>query len=304
MESEEGKRWTLERAEGAVKAALFYRETATLHSSEPARLRFSEIREIVGKREGLISDKTLTAALDALVGKGQIKRDRQGSATFYTLGIPDEEKIRSQARMDANAIERAVQLGGYSQVQEGWAVYGVAPGLPKRVGDKLREEALRHQARLRAILDDLWGEALDAILLPSKKRLKGSVHREGRRALQELVRAHAVGSMSIAYGVRFWQVVEGTVPGAAQAFREGLGVTWAPETPLPQRMSAVISKLADIPLEEIQPEMDKMMTRIPKLGLAVKPLWESLTPREKERAGRRWGLATAMAMNLTSVVHA
>lgn len=108
--------------------------------------------------------------------------------------------------------------------------------------------------------------------------------------------------------VRFWAVVEGIAPGALKAFQRGQGqILSSGEVPIPQRLTAFLSQLANRPMEEIRPavdaEFERLSRKVEKAGTAFKVLWDALTPRERMVAERRLQAATAMAACLTSVVH-
>jgi hypothetical protein len=308
MDSQRTKYWTVEKAEGAIRAAFFARGLVPLASAEDVWLRFMELKQIIASAEAPIGDRTLSRALASLVKKRGLTRKREGKASLYNLVIQRADRVKAFARAEGAAIEGAAQLGGYGDSTEGWSVFGIPEILPMRYRRTFKKECVRHQLALREILDEVFEDAADAILRPARRRVSRAKLTAGERALAELFELEVMGSMVLGYGVRFWGVVESTVPGAPRAVQRGMGLNFSPEVGLLDRLAVFLSKVTERPIDEIRPEMDKEAGRLErKIGRATasfRLLWDALTPRERERAQRRLQSATSMTACLTSVVHA
>jgi hypothetical protein len=300
--------WTIERAEGAVKAAFFSRSILTPDGPEHIWLRFTQIREAVTANEGKIGDRTLSRTLKSLLTSGQLKRREEGKAALYGLVIPKPALVKAFARAEGAAVEAAGTVGGWGDGSEGWAVFGVPENVPRKYRGKLRTECLRHQSFLRDILDEILGEYVDSVLQPARRRVSRKTYRAGEKGLDDLLEIQLLGIEGVVYSSRIWQLVEKTVPGTLDAFRKTVlpGVT--PEIPVGEGVALVVSKLGGVPIEEVRPEVERELGRVQRrveaAAAAVRPLWESLTKAEQERASRRLQAASTMAAALTSIVHA
>lgn len=300
--------WTLDRAGEAIRAAFFSRSILSPGGPEETWLRFTQIREAISGSEGHIGDRTLSRALRALVGKGQLRRREEGRATFYSLVITRPVQISAFARAEASSIESAGSIGAWGESFEGWAVFGIPEIVPRKFRARLRAECLRHQIVLRKVLDEVLDDYVESILRPARKRVSAKIYQAGEKGILKLLEIQLVGIEGIAYSSRVWQLVEKTVPGTLAAFQKSMLPNVAPEIPIGEGIAMVVSKLGGLPIEDVRPEVDKELARLQKrvenAAAAVRPLWESLTKAEQERAGRRLQAASAMAATLTSVVHA
>ncbi len=308
MDSEKSRYWTIPRAQAAVRATFFSRGLALQGEEEEVWLRFSEIRRVIGMTESPIGDRTLSRALSGLVAAGGLRKKTEGKFSLYALVIQLPERIKAFAQSEAKAIEAAGSVGMRGDSSEGWAVYGVPEILPKKYRARFRRAGLAHQAALRRILEDIWDEAAVAVLRPSRGRVSREAYREGQKALTTLGEFQVLGSMGLGYGARLWGMLEGAVPGAMRSFQQGMGLTNLSEASLPEIISKLISQIASRPIEYVRPHVDlefkRFLKKIEKADTAFKPIWGALTPREKERAGRRLQAARILTASLTSVVHA
>jgi len=308
MDSQKTRYWTIPKAQEAIKSSFFLKEmTSPGEGSEPW-LRFTQIRDIISQAEGAISDRTLSRALSGLVASGNLEKKIEGKYSLYSLVRKRADEVKAFARAEAAAIEGSGTLGGVGDSSEGWAVFGIPEVIPRRYRSDLRKQCLRHREELRSVIDEVWADAMDAILEPSRNRVSHKVFKAGEKGVEDLLKLQVLGSIFLGYGARFWGIAEALVPKAPQAFQRALGLTFSPEATVEERMSVLISRLAGKPVDEIRPVVDKEFTKIgkkiQKAAGATQPLWESLTPKERERAGRRLQAAGAMTAALASVVHA
>jgi len=303
IDSETGRFWNLERAEGAIKGAFFSEEIKPGSSDDDPKLRFTEIRGLIERNERAIGDRTLSRAISSLVAKNQLKKSGVGKGILYALDIPRSERLRAFARSDSTWVTRSADVGGIGDGEKGYAYYGVPEIFRERYRRRLQRAALGHQAEIREILSDAWDDCAEAIVKPSRGRIPRRVWSVGQRATYRMNRLLLLGSLGQGYAARLWEVLEGTIPGALSTCQKTLGVTFAPETPIHDRISIAIAKVVGVSREEIQPEMEKVMKRMARDGQRTRPLWEALTPKEQERAGMQVAATVSMTACLTSVVH-
>lgn len=298
----------MERAEGAVKAAFFSRSVLTPGGPEKFWLRFTQIRDAVSADEGKIGDRTLSRTLKSLLSSGQLKKREEGKASLYGLVIPKPALVKAFAHAEGAGVEWAGTIGGWGDGSEGWAVFGVPEGVPRKYRSRLRKECLRHQASLREVLDEVLSEYVDAVLRPARKRVLPKVYKAGEKGLARLLEIQLLGIEGVAYSSRIWQLVERTVPGTLAAFRKTMFPGVSPEIPVGEGIALVISKLGSVPIESVRPEVEielgRLQKQVEEAAASVGPLWESLTHSEQERASRRLHTASTMTAALTSVVHA
>jgi hypothetical protein len=308
MDSQKTRYWTIPKAQVAVKASFFLKEMTSPGVGPDVWLRFTQIREIISRAEGTIGDRTLSRALAGLVASGNLKKKAEGKYSLYSLVRRRADEVKAFARAEAAAIEGGGALGGWGDSSEGWAVFGIPEVIPGRYRSELRKECLRHREELRIVLDEVWDDAVEAILRPSRGRVSRRAFKGGEKGFENLLELEVLGSLGLGYGARFWGIAEGFVPKAPQAFQRTLGLSFAPEATVQERISVFFSKLAGKPVEEIRPAVEKEFARLEKrirlAAAAAQPLWDSLSLKEKELAGRRLQAASAMTAALTSVVHA
>jgi hypothetical protein len=297
------KFWTLERAQGAIKAAFFAKEVLSQGSDAEPKLRFSEIQAFIRANERPIGDRTLSRAISTLVEKGHLRKFGTRKSTVYEFETPREERVKAFAKSDSSWLERSALIGGIGDGERGFAFYGVPQVLREEYRPRLQREALRHQAALRQMLFDAWGECIDAIVKPTRTRLPRAVWTKGRRAIERNTRLLIIGGLGQGAAVRLWQTLEGTVPGALQTYQRTLGLSFGPEMPMNDQLGIAFSKITGVQRGEIQPHFDRALKRAMADGERSQPLWEALTARERERAGNRAAAALAMTTCLTSVVH-
>ena len=296
--------WNLERAEGAVKGAFFAQEILAGESAVEPTLHYTEIRGLIKTNERAIGDRTLSKAIASLVAKRQLKKSGIGKGIVYTLDIPREERLRAFAHADTTWISRSAEVGGLGDGERGFAIYGVPEILRERYRRRLRKAALRHQGELRELVEEAWNEAEDCLLKPSRGRIPKKVWIIGERATRRTSRMLLIGTLGQGYASRLWQLLERTIPGALATYQRTLGISFAPETPLHERLTVAISKVAGVGQSEIRPEVDRLLKTLARDAERTQPLWEVLTQAEKERAGKQLAAAVAMTASLTSVVHA
>lgn len=188
-------------------------------------------------------------------------------------------------------------------MERGYAVYGVPEILLPKYRNRLRKEAIRHQSRMRAILGEVWDDCADSLLRPARGRIPRKVWSAGQAAILRFHRVLVIGTLAQSYAARTWQALEETIPGALGTFQKSLGVTFAPETPVQELIAVIVSKVSGVDRQEVQPYTDRMLKRITKDWERTRPLWNALTPAERERAERRMAAAVAISATLTSVVH-
>lgn len=299
--------WTVEKAQDAIRAAFFSRSIFSAEGPESVWLRFKEIRQAIGQDQGEIGDRTLSRALGSLVKVGRLRRRREGKASLYSLVLKRPELASALAKAEAGAVEFAGGLGGWGDSTEGWAIFGVSEIVPRRYRQGLRKECLRHQSALRDFLSDIWEEASGALVGPSKKRLEPKIWRKATDALHKLLKMQLEGIEGLAYSARVWKLVETAAPGTLAAYQKALAPSGVSEIPLGEGLALVASKIGGRPVDDIRPEVERELAKLhargQRLASAINPLWEVLTPKERERAGRRLQAASTMAANLTSVVH-
>ena len=308
MESKKSRYWTIPKAQEAIKSTFFLKEMTSPTEESDGWLRFTQIRALISQTQGKIGDRTLSRALSALVAGGNLRKKTDGKYSLYSLVRKHADEVVAFANAEAAAIQGSGKLGGWGDSREGWSVFGIPESVPRRYRVQFKKECLEHQDKLRRLLEEIWEDAVEAVLGPSKGRVAPKVFRAGEKAIDDLLELQVLGSLILGYGVRFWGIAEGFVPNAPMAFQKGLGLTFAPEASVEERMSVFFSRLAGKPVEEIRPTVDKEFARVEKklrmAAAATQPLWDSLTPKERERAGRRLQAASAMTASLTSVVHA
>lgn len=304
MDSSKG--WTLQRAQGAIEAAFLFRES--LEPAAPdgfrlAQLRFTEIRDIINSRERKIGDRTLARAIDNLLKRGELIRETEGKTILYSLAYPEAGWIRAYARMDSASIERSGELGGVYNVTEGWAVYGI-PGHLSREADKmLVGEVRRHKKELDHIVVIEWDKFVDSILTPAKKRLSSEVVDRGRDALSSLTTVNIREALDLAFAIRLWKAIEMGIPTPGSGSK-GVMYDWIASSPFSERIPIAFAKIGGaVATKKDQAELEKRLDRARRLGLAIKPLWDVLTPKEQEKASEGWLCATTMTARMTSVIH-
>src|SRR4029077_18759127 len=140
-DSERGKMWTLERAQGAVKAAFFAKEVQEPESSEDPKLHFSEIRRLGGKNERPISDRTLSRAISSLIARGQLEKTGSRKGIEYRLVISKSERVKAFARTDSAWVERSAEVGGIGDGERGFAFYGIPEIFREKYRHRLQREA-------------------------------------------------------------------------------------------------------------------------------------------------------------------
>ena len=302
------KFWTIERAQGAIKAAFFSRSILTLGDPEEVWLRFTEIQRAVSVSEGRIGDRTLSRALKALQAAGQLRKRAEGRASLYGLIIQPAEMLKSLARAEGSAVESEGAIGGWGDALEGWAVFGIPEVVPRRFQRRIRRECRRHQEEIRDVLYEIWDECLDAVLKPSQRRVSRSVFSAGREGILKIFEIQLLGVEGFASSSRLWRIVENVAPGTLSSFRKSIAGNQTSEIPIGEGIALLLSNIGAGPIEETRPqverEMKRVQDRLQRAAVAFTPLWEALTPKEQERAGRRLQATSAMTASLTSVVHA
>lgn len=309
MDSKRTRYWTIEKAQGAVKAAFFSRWLSQPGPEAEARLRFTEIKQLISNSDGSIGDRTLSRALSGMAKAGQLRReDGANRRSPYTLIITRADRVSAFAHAEGSAIEGAGKVGGLGDSSEGWAVFGVPDILSRTYRRKFKAACLAHREELGGILDEVWGDCADAVLKPARQRVSKADYRRGEKALGQLAELCAVGALGLGYAVRFWTIVERSAPGSGRIFQQEVGVPAGPEASLTDALSAVLAHFAGRPVDEIQTavqaEYAKLTEKLEQDGAAVQVLWETLKPREKARAGARLQAAAVLTAALTSVVHA
>jgi hypothetical protein len=307
VDSEMSRFWTPERAQAAVKASFFSRGVAVLGEPESLWLRFSEIKRAISAGQGSIGDRSLSRALMTLVEKRQLRRRAEGKYSLYNLVVPLADGAKAMGRAEGAAVESAGEIGGWGDPMTGWATLGIPPALPRRFRKRFQSECLRHQQALREILDGIWEETVDAFVSPTRGRVPRDKRTAGEKALRNLVGFQAAGVIGLAHSVRFWQIMERAIPGAAQSFQRAMQPGIGTETPLGQRLALFVATAGGKRVEELRPEIDRELskweTRVTRAVARTDPLWGALTPKERTRAARRLDVATALTANLVSIVH-
>lgn len=300
--------WTVESAQAAVKAAFFTRGILLPGESPEVWLRFSELRRAVSDTQGPIGDRTLSRALKSLLTSGQMKKRTTGRASQYTIVVSRQDRVKAFARAEAAVIQSAGEVGGRGDSSEGWALFGISDVVPRRFVRRMRAECLAHQDQLREILDDVWEEALGSVLHPARKRVSREVFRKGKRSVPKLLEYQLIGAHGLAYSTRFWGIVEQTIPGSLRSYQRGMFQKSIVDVPISESIAVVAAKLSGKSIEDLRPEIekefDRLQRQVQRLATAFTPLWDALTPSERERATRRIQAATLMVASLTSVVHA
>lgn len=302
------KYWTVDKAQGAVKAAYFSKEVAVADDSPATWLRFSEIKRAISETESAIGDRTLSRALRGLVALGQLRRKVHGRVVSYGLVVSKVDLVSAFARAEAATLEAAGNVGGRGDSSEGWAVFGLPEIVPRAYAVRLKKACRSHQEELRSVLEDFSEDALDAVLKPARKKVSRKEFDAGKSAAWKIVEYQLIGTYGLAFSTRFWGVMEKLVPGSLRSYRKGLVPHAGAEISLPQAITALAARISGKRAEELRPEVEKqlqeMVREIDRLSKNFQPLWEALTPRQQERATRRLQAATAMTAGLTSVVHA
>lgn len=308
MDSQKTRYWTIPKAQGAVKAAFFSRSIMTAGGPEDVWLRFTEIRDAVSATEAAIGDRTLSRALKALLAAGQLKRKVEGKSSLYGLVILKPDLVKAFARAEGAAVESAGSIGGWGDGTQGWAVFGVPPIVPRRFRSRMKEACYRHQETMREVLYDVWDEWADAVLKPARKRVSRSEYKAGERGLLKLFEIQLQGIEGLAYSSRLLRLVEQTVPGTVSSFQKSIFPNASAQIPIGEGLALIASKISGQPLEEVRPEvergLDLAQKQAQRAAALFKPIWDTLTPKEQERAGRRLQVASLMTASLTSVVHA
>lgn len=307
MDSKMRKLWSIESAQDAIKAAFFSR--LILASSDPKNdwLHFSQIRAIISNSEGKIGDRTLSRALKRLLDMGQIKQRREGKYSFYCLVISKPDMTKAFARAESSSLETAGAIGGWGEATEGWALFGVPETIPLKFRSRFRTMCKLHQKELRETLLDLWDECTDSILKPARNKVPRSVFLAGERALIRLFDYQLLGMEGISNASRIWKLIENAAPGTLSASRKLLGLNPQVKTPLEEVIALTTARIANKDLREVRSEVEMELRRflkeIQSALDAFKPIWEVLSPRQKERASQMLGAVSQMTASITSVVH-
>lgn len=308
MDSARGKFWTIEKAQGAVKAAYFSRVPTVPTDIPEVWLRFSEIRSAITDTEGPIGDRTLSRALKGLVSSGKLRRKVEGRATSYSLVTSRADRFRAFARAEASALESAGGIGGRGDSSEGWAVFGLPESVPKTYAHRLRVACRLHREELLSIVDDVSEEALDAVLKPARRKVPRKVFAAGKRAARKVVKYQLLGTYGLAHSARFWRLIEQLAPGSLQSYRKALFPHAGGEISIPDIITAVGAQVSGKKPEDLRPDVEEqlreMAREMERMSKNFQPIWDALTPKQQDRATRRLQAATAMVANLTSVVHA
>lgn len=200
MDSERSRFWTIEKAQGAVKASFFSRIIVPRKGDEDLQLRFTQIQQLVSRTEGQIGDRTLSRALAGLVQSGVLQKKVEGKFSLYSLGPTNRSvRVKAFAHAEGAAIDSAGAIGGVGDVARGWGVYGVPDIFSRRLRGRLRKECLRHQESLGRVFDDVWDETIDSILRPVKGRVSGKAFKQGGKAIEELLELQTIGSLGWGY---------------------------------------------------------------------------------------------------------
>ncbi len=299
--------WSIERAQDAIKAAFFSR--LILASSDPENdwLRFGQIRTIISNSEGKIGDRTLSRALKRLLDMGQIRQRREGKYSFYCLVISKPDMTKAFARAESSSLETAGGIGGWGDVTEGWAVFGVPDMIPLKFRNRFRTMCKLHQEDLREALFDLWDECIDSILKSVRNKVSKPVFLAGEKAIIRLLDFQFLGIEGVSNSSRIWQLIENAAPGTLSAFTKSLGLNPSVKTPLEEVIALMTARITSKDVREVRPEvkleLSRFLKEIQSASDALKPIWEVLSPRQKERASRMLGAISQMTASITSVVH-
>jgi hypothetical protein len=314
MEPQRGKTWTVERLQGAVKAAFFAKGLELQRAAagvalpdvalEGIALRYTELKQTIQALEGPVADRTLSHALSGLVLNGHLRREERGRAVYYTLTIPASDHVTAFAKSDASAIENAAELGGLTDLTDGWAYYGLPEILKERLGPSLRRAAHAYRKELLACLDRWTREVVHGAIAQARGRLPRRELRAVEEALHHTIQLQSTGWLTLTRGQLLWSNLETVIPGALRTWQRVLGLPdqseWDGEW-TEEHIGGVARGLG-VPPERLRGIVQRETRRMEKARPSLERFFELLGPEASERVGREIREMIVLVGNLTAVV--
>ena len=122
--------------------------------------------------------------------------------------------------------------------------------------------------------------------------------------MEALITVNIGEALDLAFGTRLWRTIEMGAPTGSHVGRKGIMHDWVAGTPFSERIPVAFVKIGSgVATRKNQKDLEKRLERARSLGLAIKPLWDALTPKEQGEASSWWLSATTMTARMTSVVH-
>jgi DNA-binding transcriptional ArsR family regulator len=314
MESARGKTWTVERLQDAIKATFFARGLELQRAAagvalpdvalEGVSLRYTELKRAIQVSDGPVADRTLSHALSALVANGHLRREERGRAVLYTLTIPTADHIVAFARSDASAIENAAEIGGITDLTDGWAYYGLPPVLKDRLQPQLRRAANAYRKEILDMADRFTRRVLREAVRKARGRLSPKDLRLAERALYDTIQLQATGWLTLSRGALLWSNIETMIPGALKAWQRVLGLPDQPDWDGQWTETDIeaVARALGTPSEQLERVVEKEMRKMERSRPALERFFQALGPEETARLGRELSDVVVLLGNLTAVV--
>jgi hypothetical protein len=314
MDSIRGKTWTVERLQGAIKATFFAKGLELQRAAEGialpdialegVSLRYTELKRAIQGSEGPVADRTLSHALSGLVADGHLRREERGRAVLYTLTIPRADHIVAFAKSDASALENAAEIGGITDLTDGWAYYGLPEVLKDRLQARLRSAATRYRQAILEIVDRFIRIVIREAVRKARGRLPLKELRVVEKALYDTIQLQATGWLTLSRGALLWSNLETMIPGALKAWQRVLGLPDQPEWDgrwTDDHIGAV-SRGLGVESDELRRVVERETRKMERSRPSLERFFKALGPEETDRVGRELGEAVVLLGNLTAVV--
>ena len=304
----------MERLQGAIKATFFAKGLELQRAAagvalpdvalDGVSLRYTDLKRAIQASEGPVADRTLSHALAGLVADGHLKREEQGRAVLYTLTIPTADHVVAFAKSDASAIENAAEIGGITDLTDGWAYYGLPTSLNERLQRRLRRAAGAYRKQILATVDRFTREVIREAVGQARGRLPPKELKLVERALYDTIQLQATGWLTISRGAILWSNLETMIPGALKAWQRVLGLPDAPEWDGQWTESDVeaVSRALGAPPAQLQHVLEREMRKMERTRPSLERFFQALGPEEADRVGRELGEVVVLLGNLTAVV--
>jgi hypothetical protein len=314
MESARGKTWTVERLQDTIKATFFARGLELQRAAagvalpdvalEGVSLRYTELKRAIQVSEGPVADRTLSHALSALVADGHLRREERGRAVLYTLTIPTADHVVAFARSDASAIENAAEIGGITDLTDGWAYYGLPTTLNDRLHPRLRRAANAYRKEILATVDRFTRSVIREAVRKAHGRLPPKELRVVERVLYDTIQLQATGWLTLSRGALLWSNLETVIPGALKVWQRVLGLSDQPawDGQWTETDIEAVSRALGTPSEQLQKVVEKEKRKMERSRPTLEKFFEAIGPEETDRVGRELGEVVVLLGNLTAVV--
>src|SRR5208283_4420446 len=113
----------------------------------------------------------------------------------------------------------AAEIGGLTDLTDGWAYYGLPGGLKERLHPLLRRAANAYRKEILATVDRFTREVIRDAVRKARGRLPPKELRIVERALYETIQLQATGWLTLSRGALLWSNLETMIPGALKVWQ-------------------------------------------------------------------------------------